>query len=130
MDVIEIKIGGKSYNVAKAPAADQKRLLSLIGAKIAFKSASAQKDTIDSDFLFGALLTETEEKFDVIASIVLKKVVISGSEIPVDVGSFQNRVTEYYQLVAAAIVENLQDFFTYLDSVNAETRKQSSATVQ
>ena len=128
--VSKIDIGGKSYNVPKASAVKQKQLLSLIGAKVALNSAAAKKDTIDSNFLFGSLLTESEERFDIIAGIVLDKAVVNGSTIPVDVGLFQNKITEYYQLVAAAIAENLQDFFTYLDSVNAEARGNPKTPVQ
>ena len=123
MNVKTVNIGKKKFNVAQAPAVEQKRLLSLIGAKIAFNSASSSTKKIDSKLLFGALLSLPEAQFDEIAGIVLYKTVANGSEALVDVGDFQNEVSDYYQLVAEAIVANLQDFFTYLDSVNAETRK-------
>ena len=123
MNVKSVKIGKKQFNVAHAPAVEQKRLLSLIGAKIALNSAASGIETIDSILLFGSLLSMPEAQFDEIAGIVLYKTVANGKDELVDVGDFQNEVSAYYQLVAEAIVANLQDFFSYLDSVNAETRK-------
>lgn len=123
MNVKPVKIGKKQFNVAQAPAVEQKRLLSLIGGKIALNSAAGGIVTIDSKLLFGALLSMPEDKFDEVADIVLYKTVMNGSDDLVNIGHFQNEASSYYQLVAEAIVVNLQDFFTYLDSVNAETRK-------
>lgn len=117
-----VKIGKVTYNVTQAPADQQKKLLSLIGAKIAFNSAASGIKKIDTEVLFGALLTLPETEFDEIADIVLYATVKKGGEALVDVGNFQNSITDYYKLVAGAIEVNLQDFFTYLDSVNAKTR--------
>lgn len=123
MNVKPVKIGKKSFNVAQAPAVEQKRLLSLIGAKIALNSAASGVEKIDSKLLFGALLALPEDQFDEIAGIVLYKTVANGTDQIVDIGDFQNEVSDYYRLVAEAIVVNLQDFFSYLDNANAETRK-------
>ena len=121
-NVKTVKIGDEQYNVTQAPANEQKKLLSLIGAKIALNSAVSGVEVINTDLLFGALLTLREDEFDVIAGIVLYKTVKNGSETIIDVGNFQNSVTNYYRLVAEAIEVNLGDFFTYLDSVNKETK--------
>ena len=121
-NVKTVKIGKEQYNVTQAPANEQKKLLSLIGAKIALNSAVSGVEVINTDLLFGALLTLREDEFDVIAGIVLYKTVKNGSETIIDVGNFQNSVTNYYRLVAEAIEVNLGDFFTYLDSVNEKTR--------
>lgn len=123
MNVKQVKVGKKQYNVTQAAAVDQKRLLSLIGAKIALNSGASGVETIDSRLLFGALLSMPEQQFDDVASIVLYKTVENGKDSIVDIGDFQNEAAAYYQLVAEAIIVNLKDFFTYLDSVNAETRK-------
>lgn len=127
MNIETVKIDGRQFNVAQAPALEQKKLLSLIGAKIAFNSAASQTETIDSQLLFGALLALPESEFDAIAAIVLYKTVENGKDAIVDIGDFQGKVHTYYQLVAHAVVVNLQDFFTYLDSVNAETRKRGAS---
>ena len=68
------------------------------------------------------MLTLPEDDFDEIASIVLYQTVKKDGKSIVDIGDFQNSITDYYQLVAKAIEVNLKDFFTYLDSVNKKTR--------
>lgn len=119
-NIVSVNIGGSSYNIAQAPADKQKKLLAMIGAKIALNSAAANAK-IDNDLLLGALLTTPEDMFDEIAGIALYQTMKKGGDSIVDIGDFQNNVTEYYQLVAKAIEVNLGDFFTYLDSVNKKT---------
>ena len=118
-----IKVGDIDYSVAQAPAIKQKKLMLLVGAKIAFNSASSQSE-IDRDLLMGALLSMSESVFDEIAGIVLYKTSVFGSETIVDTGSFQGGMLQYFQLVAEAIKLNLDDFFTYLDGVNHDAKKQ------
>jgi hypothetical protein len=120
--VMPVKVGEETFNVVQAPADKQKKLLSLIGAKIALNSAVSGVTKIDTDLLFGALLTLPEDEFDVIAGIVLYQTVKKDGTAIVDIGDFQNSITDYYQLVAKAIEVNLGDFFTYLDSVNKKTK--------
>jgi len=121
-NVSSIRVNKTTYNVAQAPASEQKKLLSLIGAKIALNSAVAQVDKIDSDLLLGALLTLPENDFDEIADIVLYQTVKKNGKEVITIGDFQNNVTEYYLLVAKAIEVNLGDFFTYLDNANKKTK--------
>lgn len=117
-----VKIGKAQYNVTQAPANKQKKLMSLIGARISLVSASAQIDKIDSDLLLGSLLALSEDKFDEIAKIVLYQTVKKDGKEIITISDFQNNVTEYYILVAKAIEVNLGDFFTYLDNVNKKTK--------
>ena len=112
-----IKVGDAQYSVAQAPAIKQKQLMLLIGAKIAFNSASS-KSGIDNDLLMGALLSMPETVFDEISQIVLYKTCKVGDDTLIDIGSFQGGMLHYFQLVAGAIKLNLDDFFTYLDSAN------------
>ncbi len=121
--VKSVKIGESQYNVAQAPADQQKKLLSLIGARISLVSAAAQVKEIDSDILLGSLLALSENDFDEIAGIVLYQTVKSNGKEIITVSDFQNNITEYYQLVAKAIEVNLSDFFTYLDSVNKKAKE-------
>jgi len=121
-NVKSVKIGKAQYNITQAPADKQKKLLSLIGAKIALNSAVSGVKKIDTDLLFGALLTLPEIEFDEISDIVLYQTVKKDGKAIVDIGDFQNSITDYYQLVAKAIEVNLNDFFTYLDSVNKKTK--------
>lgn len=120
--VSSIRVNKTSYNVAQAPANEQKKLISLVGAKVALSSAMAEVNKIDTDLLLGSLIVMPEDLFDEIASIVLYKTVVKNGDTVVDIGDFQDNVTEYYLLVAKAIEANLKDFFTYLDSVNKKTK--------
>jgi hypothetical protein len=124
-NISSIEVGGITYNVAQAPANKQKKLLSLIGGRVAMNSAASGAESIDVQLLMGMLVSEPESRFDEIAGIVLAQAFKNGADTPVDVADFQNRVSEYYLLTAMAIKENLQDFFAWLDSVNAETRKKA-----
>ncbi len=123
-NVSTVKIDKVQYNIAQAPADKQKKLLSLIGAKMALNSAMSGVERIDTDMLFGALLTLNEDDFDEIADVVLYQTVKKDGNSIVDVGDFQNSISSYYKLVAKAIEVNLSDFFTYLDSVNKKTKQQ------
>ena len=124
-----IEINNKTFNVAQAPALEQKRLMLLLGGKIAFNSNAADAD-INVKLLIGALMTLPEETFDKVAKIVLYKTTLSGESTPIDVGSFQGSMVEYFTLVAEAVSHNLNDFFTWLDADRAGRRasNQPSAT--
>ena len=125
MNPVQKNVGDSQYNIAPAAALEQKTLLGLIGPKIAMSSATAQIEKINSQLVFGVLIAMDEPTFDKIAGIVLWKTVKSGSAALVAVDDFQNKINDYYLLVAEAVMVNLADFFTYLDAQNAETRKSS-----
>ena len=112
-----VNIGDKTYNIVQATATEQKTLMLLLGAKIAFNSNASGIEKIDTACLVGSLLTMPEEKFDRIASIVLKQAVDASKPNEIlDVKSFQGSMLGYFNLVAEAIAYNLDDFFTWLDS--------------
>ncbi len=117
-----VVIAGKQYNIAQAVAKEQKTLLKLVGALIAANSAAAQVEEIDIDFLKGALLVVGEERIDKIASIVLPRVFLSGSDTCVSIESFQGGMNALLEVLANAIKVNLADFFMWLDSVNKSAR--------
>lgn len=116
--VKSVTVGGIQYNIAQAPAIQQKKLLSLVGGRIAFNKA--REHQIDVGFLVGALLAMPEDLLDQVAGIVLQKAVKHGAESPVAVEDFQGRITQYFQLIAEAIRANLEDFFDFLASSSAE----------
>ena len=129
--MIESKsIGGVQYNIARAPAIKQKELLAIVGSRIALVSAKAEVETINSQLLFGSLLSLPEVEFDRVASIVLYKTAVNGTDTFITVSDFQDNMANYFMLVAEAICLNLADFFTYLDSVNAETQAKAKSAVQ
>ena len=128
-DLIQaVTVGGATYNVAQASAEQQKKLLLLTGGKIAMHSAAGKVEKIDDTVLFGSLITMPEHVFDEIATIVLHKTIKSGEKTNTSIIEFQGRQVEYFTLVAKAIAVNLNDFFTYLDSVNANARAQRVPT--
>lgn len=115
MTVRAITINNVTYNVAEAPALQQKKLLLLIGALVGSRVATSQTE-VDTSLLVGSLMILPENKFDEVASIVLYKTVVNGGNSLIDVGSFQGNMLSYFKLVAEAIEYNLHDFFTFLAS--------------
>lgn len=123
-----ITVNETTYNVAQASAMQQKKLTLLIGGKVAINSAMSNADKIDTPLLVGALMTMPEQTFDEIASIVLSKAFLAGSNTAVTIDSFQGSIMSYMLLVAEALAFNLADFFTWLDSANAARRVQAKAS--
>lgn len=122
MTVRAIKIGNVTYNVAQAPADQQKSLMLLIAGIVAMRGATSGIEEIDTKLLIGSLIMMPEDKFDNIARIVLYKTVISGEKTTIDVKDFQGRMSDYFQLIAEAVAYNLNDFFTYLDADRAAAK--------
>lgn len=123
-----ITINDATYNVAQASAVDQKKLMLLLGGKIALHSAAGGIESINVPMLVGSLITLPETTFDEVSSIVLRQAFINGTNERIDVKSFQGGMMSYFKLVAEAVAFNLDDFFTWLDVENAERRanKQTS----
>lgn len=111
----QVKVSGRTFNVAQAPAVEQKSLLLLIGNKITLR-AQATRAQIDTDFLFGALMSMPEQDFDRLCGIVLRKTFELNSQVAVDVGAFQGDMTGFFRLIAEAVAVNLDDFFTFVNS--------------
>lgn len=122
MNVRAFTINNVTYNVAQAPADQQKSLMLLIAGVVAMRSASSGVEEIDVKLLVGSLIMMPEDKFDRIANIVLCKTIISGEKTTIDVKSFQGRMSDYFQLIAEAVAYNLNDFFIYLDADRASAR--------
>jgi len=119
MTVRAFTINNVTYNVAQAPALQQKKLMLLVGALVAARSSTSGQP-IDTSLLMGSLMVLPEAKFDEVAGIVLYKTIIAGESTTLDVGSFQGKITDYFKLVAEAIAYNLDDFFTFLASVKPD----------
>ena len=116
-----VTIGDTTYNIAQAPAPEQKRLMLLLGGKIAFNSNAADAD-IDVQLLIGALMTLPEETFDKVSNIVLGRVMKSGESVSVDVKDFQGCMVNLFTLIAEAVYHNLNDFFIWLDAERVARR--------
>lgn len=120
--VTSVTIGNTVYNVGQASAVAQKRLLLLIGSRVALNSASAQVEQIDTDLMMGVLMSAPEQVFDEIAGIVLPRVFVSGGQSAVTIQDFGGRMVELMTLIAESVKVNLNDFFCWLDEKNAATR--------
>lgn len=128
--VKSITVSDVTYNVAQAPAVQQKKLMLLIGGKVAFNAAAADVETIDVQLLVGALMTMKEDVFDSIANIVLYKTMVNGESTPIDIGAFQGGMMSYFTLVAEAVAYNLNDFFISLDVERAARRASNQLDVK
>lgn len=117
-----IDVGDVRYNVAQASAVDQKKLMLLLGAKIAMNSAVGEVENIDPKLIIGSLLTLPESTFDEVSKIVLRQVFVAGETVAVDTKSFQGGMLSYFTLIAESIAFNLEDVFTWLDSENSARR--------
>ncbi|ACG60370.1 hypothetical protein phiPLPE_48 [Iodobacter phage PhiPLPE] len=114
MSVIKTLCG---YNVARASAVNQRKLLLIVGAHIAYASAKS-KQVISIPMLKGALLSCSEENINEISNIVLWKAAKSGGSSSVTIDNFEDGMNVYFTLLAEAIAWNLGDFFSWLDSEN------------
>lgn len=122
-----IVVKGVTYNVAQAPADQQKSLMLIVAGIVAMRSSTAGVTEIDTKLLVGTLIMMPEDKFDNIARIVLYKTIVNGEKTLIDVKLFQGRMSEYFQLIAEAIAYNLNDFFTYLDADRADAKALTEA---
>jgi F420-0:gamma-glutamyl ligase len=121
-----IDVNDVQYNVAQASAVDQKKLMLLIGSKVALHSAAGGIDKINTSLLFGLLTSLPENVFDDIAKMMLRQAFVAGQTTAVTVADFQGGVTSYFKLIAEAIAFNLEDYFIWLDSENAARRAQAN----
>lgn len=123
--VEQFKIGDKSFNVTRATAVNQKKLMTLIGPRILANSVALQGE-IDKEFVFGVLLNSGEKVVDEVADLVLWKTVESGSDVKVSIDTWSGGMVDWFTLLAEAVKFNLQDFFTWLDKKKAEATNKES----
>ena len=123
MHVKQVDVSGIKYNVVEASAIQQKSLLMLVGGRLALNSASSGVEEISIPMVKGMLMTLPESEFDKIATIVMHKTVKDGGDKLISIDDFQNKINDYFTLIAESVKVNLQDFFTWLDTENAETRQ-------
>ena len=130
MGIETVEVAGTQYNVAQASAVDQKRLMHLLAARLTYNVGKNADVQLDSAFLMGAVMSAAESEFDEIAKIVLYKTAVHGSDQLVSLGDFQNRITEYYMLVAEAVRCNLADFIAWLEIARQPSEQAEKAQGQ
>lgn len=115
-------VGQDSYNAAMASAVGQDELLSLLTAQIIDRFVNA--DNLDGQakevFLMAMLMAMPSAIKTKVASILMAKVFVEGTQIPVDINTFSSKMVEYNSLLAKLLEWNLADFFTWLENVRKE----------
>lgn len=121
--ILQLSVNEKTYNVVRASAVKQKELMTLIGGVVTAATATTGSE-ISVDLLAGTLIMIPGNKLVEIENIVLRQVVLNGTDQTITIDDFQDNAFSYIRLVAEALKANLQDFFTYLDESNAPQRRQ------
>jgi hypothetical protein len=115
-------VGQDSYNAAMASAVGQDELLSLLTAPIMDRFVNA--DNLDGKakevFLMAMFMAMPNAIKTKVASILMSKVYVEGTQIPVDINTFSSKMVEYNSLLAKLLEWNLADFFTWLENVRKE----------
>lgn len=102
------------YNVTRASAVQQRKLMMILGAHLAYVSAKSG-EIISTSMLKGALLTIGEENIAEISNIILWKTVKNGGNELVTIENFDGGMNLYFTLLAEGIHFNLADFIFWLD---------------
>ena len=120
-EIAKIKAGKKHYNLAQASASNQRKLMSLIGSKIAYNAKLANVEA-DLTLVKGVLLATEEKTIDEISDIVLYKCVEAGSDELISIENFQGQMNAYFDLLAEGVKANHDDFFIWLNSEKQEDK--------
>ncbi|UQI33095.1 hypothetical protein M3M50_10840 [Pseudomonas bijieensis] len=118
MSVKAFTIGGVQYNAAMASAVDQDRLMSLLSGAVLERFATAARADleIDGNVLCSMFMSMRQDVKAQVASVLMGKVLINGTERPVTVADFGGKMVQYNQLLAELLRWNLSDFFDWLPS--------------
>jgi len=116
------------YNVTRASAVQQRKLMMILGSHLAYVSAKSG-EMIGTAMLKGALLAVGEDNISQISDIVLWKTVKSGGDKLVTIDNFEDGMNVYFTLLAEGIQFNLGDFTSWLDKENAGPKQQNQEAV-
>lgn len=112
-----VKIKDKTYNIAKLSARKQNELLSIIGKRLAAASVLVDESPDFALMVRGSLLDFSPAELEVLSDLVLSSVVESGKNSSPDLDTWQLGAVAWHELIAAAVVENLEDFQIWLDDL-------------
>lgn len=120
--VKSFKIGQDTFNAAMASAVGQDELLSLLTAPIMDRFVNAEKldEKSKEVFLMGMFMSMPNTVKTKVAQILMTKVFVEGTQIPVDITTFESRMVDYNAFLAKLLEWNLTDFFTWLENVRKE----------
>ncbi len=120
----KVVIRDRTFVVNHADAQSQKKLLSLLGSRLALVIGAAEVEEVSVSLLTGNLISLDESKLDTVAELVLRRTRVLNSDEMIDVKLFQNHMTDYFKLIAEAVKLNMDDFFTFVLEDLAATRGQ------
>lgn len=111
-------VGDKTYNAVMASAVKQDELLSMLTATLLDRAlaAAATGDVMDDSIVWPMMMGMQNATKVKVASIIMNKVFINGTEIPVTIEDFSGRMVEYNQLLAKLLMWNLGDFSSWLQN--------------
>lgn len=125
----QVSIDGKTYNLAHAPANKQVELVTMISSPVIQAKEVFKESDYTVKVVMFMLMGSPFSLVERIDAIVLKKAYIDGQEgVPVDMKSFQNKTSQYFELLANAILENVGDFFERLREENNLVSPESNQT--
>lgn len=120
----KVIIRDRTFVVNHTDAQSQKKLLSLLGSRLALVINTAKVEEVSVSLLVGNLISLDESKLDLVAELVLRRTRVLNSDELIDVKLFQNHMTDYFKLIAEAVKLNMDDFFTFVLEDLAATRGQ------
>lgn len=129
MSVKSFTIGGVQYNAAMASAVDQDRLLSMLSAALLERALTAAKAGVElgDDVLMPMFMAMRQELKAQVVDILMRRVVVNGTERTVTVADFGGKMVEYNKLLAALLRWNLSDFFDWLPLALADEKAATPA---
>ncbi len=119
MQIHKIKVDGNVYHLPEQSAAKQMELFEQLGARILANFVNSEMEKIETDFLFGVLLSMKKIdgiSIEDIADNVLYKCFKENTSERVMLGDFQGQIASDTRLVAEGVRANLEDFFTSIES--------------
>ncbi len=120
----QVIIRDRTFVVNHTDAQSQKKLLSLLGSRLALVINTAKVEEVSVSLLVGNLISLDEAKLDQVAELALRRTRVLNSDELIDVKLFQNHMTDYFKLIAEAVKLNMDDFFTFVLEDLAATRGQ------
>ena len=130
MSVKPFTIGGVQYNAAMASAVDQDRLMSLLSAAVLerFATAAGAGLEVDDQVLCAMFMSMRQDVKSQVAQMIMVKVFINGTNIPVTVADFGGKMVQYNQLLSELLRWNLSDFFDWLPSGAKGARQEGAVS--
>lgn len=123
-NILQITIEDETFNIPRASAVKQKELLTIVGSLTAAATSQTGAE-IDTDVLVGLLMRVNGETLTKLENILVNQCMLNGTTTGViTIDHFSNRILSYFRLIAEALKANLQDFFTYLDGINEQRRRE------